>query len=522
MFKKKILKTGAMLIATSLPLTTVVACEYQAKTAEENQIEKMLKDATGTTLAKQLFFDQIIANEIKDEQERERARKSAWESFSISQLMKHGKSFWMNKLNKEVADGVIKESEITGADVWIDTDGSKSQNPKNGFYLSYDAAKKIMNTHKTFGWSFAIDKLLLAKILFTTIKKEELETSDEKENSSNTLKGKFYAKETDAPTNIWRASEEQLELGLKEGEFLVKYFFLNKYLHENNPTFLWEVSKKADILPSVDKTIDSVKSFNEFPGHNLPLENAGKFIGNNVATSKDNTLTDAASQIYGFKGIQKTNSSFVSGEGEVDYSQTGLQKRMTDNLSESGFLNKDGNIDKTGGVVVSDDGLSAKIQFIKQFVPHFVAFNKDSIKLEIIKDNNFVWAVKKDKSTTPRQKNKKDLGADEIAVVGNKAGYLHLNYKDGEVISGTIESNKQRITDNNLLSKVDKNTSFFYADSKLLADKDNLEKLIFQLVLSDNSIFTESVKFMTKVRGYKLDVKSPILKEKLIGEDYLK
>ncbi len=368
---KKVVLPFATLALVATPIAVAVSCGNNEKTAEQNQKDAILASGSDYLLS---LYTEIINKDIMNTETHPDAHKDAlkdaWNFWASSKLMED-KWFWTKEIVTLQRSGTFSKADFTDKKVWINAEDDvettlkAADNVKPGFYPSWDLAQEIMKQKPTLNWSLELENLILVENYFTHFKSDDFK--------------KVYKKDEDEPKNLDRNESN---------------FYLIKYLHENTPTFVWKQSITGMKAGAVAKeTIKTSKEFNGLAPRAHDLTKLGLVKANQLKTSKDNSLTSSTvdlGELYNYKGISAAGIS----KGELDYSDYSLRKRLTDNTSESGWVTKDGDIEKEAHVIVNDNA-SVDSMFVMQFLPWFDAKDKDDNQ---VTDKNKVYTIDNDKS----------------------------------------------------------------------------------------------------------------------------
>ncbi|MCP4336924.1 MAG: hypothetical protein GY679_03720 [Mycoplasma sp.] len=576
--KKALMLYSSMLMAT-IPVAAVVSCTSKQATAAENRIKELLTGPKMKTLLQQQFFKSIIDSEYENSEKKwkgewtekikQAAMKDAWDAWASNKI-KSNNNFWPNEVNKMVSNGVVTKAEME-MEKWIPAISGNvivSKNVmKTGYYPPYTIAKKIMKNHPELGWGLELYKLLLSEIWLTTAEKVELMTGDEVDNyqmesdKSKEVKadakkrgGLWFKEDGDQPSLLLRTDREVKFKGKTEN-FFVKYFFLNQYLFDNKPQFVWEKSTKENAIAGSKIQIKNSADFNAVNSRQRDLLGSDVIFDNQIIESNKTQGFDRKliSKLEGFKGFTTPK---ITDKGDVNISVLGLKKRLKDNSSKSGFLNEEGELidinaktSNKAGTFIKDG--SAVAEYVQQFLPHFIAFNIKSLQTTISKDSNYRGAIEissgiyttaewdagtkwfKDTAKFPKSKyvdikeeteaNSQDYTkTDKMYKNGLKDHWVHLTWdaKTHQINGAFMGEDKQLIKDPEQLKYVEEgDQSFFFADSNLVdkSNRSNLRRLIFQFALSSNSIISDAKRFMVNVRSYELSVKNDRTREALKG-----
>ncbi len=515
-----------------------------------------------------------------DDIRKEKALEEAWNVWALNK-MKSQNNFWVSEVNRLVANGTVDKTvfEIKGTNGnynWKPSISAKGilppisvgQTLKSGYYPDYTIGKEIMKNHRELGWGLEIYKLLATELFFTTIKEEELMTKNEvedvqrsdstkqdKKDLARKLGGKWFKEQGDQPSLFLRGERK-----LKTKTYNQKYFFLNKYLFDNKPQLVWEKKGEARQIAGSSIKLTDAASFNSVNPEQKDLLAPKRIFSNNIIEDTvDGWAATTKTLLEGLEGFKGFSSPAVSDKGDVDTTIQGLKGRLSDNSSKTGFLNEKGMLKAQNDVIVKD---GVKAQYVQQFLPHFVAYNVKSVEITTQEAQRSVIELssgihtsvagkirKYDKSkdskdlykgkdgwyfdddlyndTTKYVMVKKDLNSSQqddddfydVKKNGKKTKWIQLHWDAKHKIDNAYFSDQQQmISDKENLSFVEEGSkSFFYADSKLLADKDRLRKVIFQFAINSPSIVSDAQKFMVNVRGYELTVYTPKIRKALKG-----
>ncbi len=573
---KKILTLTTSVVALATPVTTVVSCQVKQSSAASNQINSLLTGNNIKLLARQKLFRSIIDTEYKRlhtkyskssvKSEKDKAKyytpakqaqieEEAWNIFALSKL-KDDSNYWVNQVTTLVSNGTINKPDWTKEN-WIPSFQSvgvvAGKTIKPGYYPSYKVAKEIIKKHPTLGWDLEITKLMMSELLFTTVVEPELYTIKEaKDNKKTSIGGKWFKKVEDLPAYLLRKNKTLRATGTVV-DYTPENFFLNKFLKEKKPTLVWTKTTKERAIAGSNAELKDANSFNEINPRQADLLAPKKIFSNDIMEFSGITAKNKAilEDLEGFEGF---GTPAVTDKGDSNLTILGLKQRLKDNSSKSGFIDDEGIIHdnwtqagKAGKTIIKDGTVTA--QFVQQFLPHFIAPDSRSLKISSEDGMEWVFDTKtngtgslskqkaKFKITQSNGKKIVEFQKFEEEKYNDKKRYVHLDrkkkfqdniykdqypqfvIKDGKVESFTLGDEQQLITQKEELSHVvgGNEEAWFYADSKLLEDKDKLRKLIFLFASSDASIVSEAQKFMVKVRGYELKVNNPKTKEALKG-----
>ncbi|CAM9131788.1 HinT-interacting membrane complex lipoprotein P60 [Mycoplasma todarodis] len=436
---KKIVLPFASLALISTPVAVAVSCGNNEKTAEQNQKDTIL--ASGSDYLLRLYTGFINKDLMQDETKHQESLEAAWNFWASSKLMED-KWFWTKEIVTLQKSGTFSKADFTDKKVWVnakdDTEVTlkASENVVPGFYPSWTLAQEILKQKPTLNWELELENLILVQNYLTGFVESDYK--------------KVYKKEEDEPKNLDRNE---------------KFFFLIKYLHEHTPTFIWKQSVKGLKAGAISgETVKTAAEFNDLDPRSHDLMKLGLVKADQLKTSNDNTLTVDLGELYNYKGISSAGIS----KGELDYSDYALRKRLTDNTSESGWVTKEGDIEKEAHVIVNDDG-SVDSMFAMQFLPWFDAKDEDNKQ---VTDKDKVYTIDDDKS----------FWRIDSSLLKNPK---------------VTDKNKRNITE-------------------------NAQKLIFSLAQHDSSLLNDARKFMLNIRKYNLRVNNGELRNILKGKDVIK
>ncbi|TCG10723.1 HinT-interacting membrane complex lipoprotein P60 [Mycoplasma todarodis] len=440
---KKIILPFASLVTISAPIAVAISCGNSEKTAEENQKDSILK--SGSDYLLETYLSAVNKNEF-GEKEYQKNLKAAWKFWAASKIMTSN-TYWADQVKGLKAEGdrggaSWDDADFTNGKVWISGTDGKEIKLKTGddikakTYPSWELAQEIMKKKPTLKWGLELENLLMVQRYLTSFKESEFK--------------KVYKKEKDEPKNYDRTDQ---------------YFFFEKYLKENTPTLIWKqsVTDQLDRGPISQEVIKSAAEFNALNPRAHSLQKPNLVKDNWLETAKDNkdkthpTLTDKLGDLYNFKGISSAGIS----KGELDYSDSALRKRLKDNQSESGWVNKDGNIENEAHVIIGEK--STDSIYAMQFLPWFDAKDSNGKQIDDVK----------------------------------KAGEIDNDKSFWRLDSFLLTKDKKNVTENG-------------------------QKLIFTLAQADSGLITNARKFMLDIRQYHLRTDNEDLREILLGKDVIK
>ena len=362
---RKVVLPFASLALISAPIAVAVSCGNNEKTAEQNQKDAIL--ASGSDYLLHLYTHIINKDLMQNETEHKESLEAAWNFWASSKLMED-KWFWTKEIVTLQKSGAFSKADFTDKKVWVNAkdDAPKTlaaaDNVEAGFYPSWTLAQEIMKQKPTLNWGLELENLILVQNYLTGFHEDDYK--------------KVYKKEEDEPKNLDK----------KESNF-----FLIKYLHEHTPTFVWKQSVTGIKAGAISKeVVKTAAEFNNLAPRAHDLMKLGLVKADQLKTSNDNGLTVELGDLYNYKGISAAGIS----KGELDYSDYSLRKRLTDNTSESGWVTKDGDIEKEAHVIVNDNGSVDSI-YAMQFLPWFDAKDEDG---KSVTDKTKVYTIDDDKS----------------------------------------------------------------------------------------------------------------------------